>query len=53
MAESESGISDLMEDVDLEDTSDEQDFDVEILDGFHLENNLYHVNDKVQQFAFY
>ena len=37
MAESESGISNLMEDMDLEDmdTGYEQDFDVEIIDGFH------------------
>lgn len=53
MAESETGLSDLMDDMDLDDLNYETDIDVEILDGFHLENTLYHVNDKVQQFAFY
>lgn len=55
MAESETGLSDLMDvdEIDVEDTSYEADFDVEVLDGFHLENAFYQVNDKVQQFAFY
>ena len=56
MAGSETGLSDLFDDMDLEDVDDsnyETDYDVEILDGFHQENTLYQVNDKVQQFAFY
>ena len=53
MAESPTGLSELMEFLDLDDSNYETDFDVEILDGFHLENTLHNVNDKVQQFAFY
>lgn len=43
MAESETGLSDLMDvdEMDVEDTSYEADFDVEVLDGFHLENAFY------------
>ena len=54
MAESESGISDLMEDMDLEDmdTGYEQDFDVEIIDGFYHQNIAF-MNDKVRSFAEY
>ena len=54
MAESESGISDLMEDMDLEDmdTDYEQDFDVEIIDGFYHQNIAF-INDKVRLFAEY
>ena len=54
MAESESGISNLMEDMDLEDmdTGYEQDFDVEIIDGFHHQYMAY-MNDKVRSFAQY
>ena len=52
MAESPTGLSE-MEFMDCDDLNYEMDFDVDILDGFHLENTLYHVNDKVQQFAFY
>mgnify|MGYP001801895664 CR=1 FL=1 len=42
MAKSETGLSDLMEDLDLDledenDTGYEQDFDVEIIDGFNKE----------------
>ena len=39
MAESETGLTDLMDDLDLEDVNDsnyETGCDVEILDGFHL-----------------
>ena len=53
MAESPTGLSELMEFMDCDDSNYEMDFDVDILDGFHLQNTLYHVNDKVQQFAFY
>lgn len=56
MAEGKSGLSDLMDHMDLEDSFDtgyEQDINIEIIDGFHLENTLYHVNDKVQQVVFY
>ena len=49
MAESESGISDLMEDMD---TGYEQDFDVEIIDGFYHQNIAF-MNDKVRSFAEY
>ena len=52
MTESESGISDLMEDMDLEDTGYEQDFDMEIIDGFYYQNSAF-MNDKVQSFAKY
>lgn len=54
MVESESGISDLMEDMDLEDmdTGYEQDFDVEIIDGFYHQNMAF-MNDKVRLFAEY
>ena len=56
MAGSETGLSDLIEDFDMKDINDtdyEQDFNVEIIDGFHQENTLYQVNDKIHQFAFY
>ena len=56
IVESETGLTGLMDDWDMEDVNDcnyETDCDVEILDGFHLENTLYQVNDKVQRFAFY
>ena len=54
MAESESGISDLMEDMDLEDmdTGYEQDFYVEINDRFYHQNIAF-INDKVRLFAEY
>ena len=52
MAESPTGLSEL-EFLDLDDLNYETDIDVEILDGFHLENTLHNVNDKVQQFTFY
>ena len=42
-----------MDDIDLDDLNYETDIDVEILDGFQLENTLHNVNEKVQQFAFY
>ena len=51
MAESSTGLSELTEFLDLNDSNYETDSDVEILDGFYLENTPYHVNDKVQQFA--
>ena len=47
MAESPTGLSEMMEFMDCDDSNYEMDFDVDILDGFHLENTLYHVNDKV------
>lgn len=53
MADSGTHLSDSMEFLDLNDDNYEADFDVEILDGFHLENALYQVNDKVHQFASY
>lgn len=46
-------LFDLMEFFDLNDDNYEVDFDVEILDGFYLENVFYQVNDKVYQFVFY
>ena len=55
MAESETGLSDLMEDFDLEDINDtgyEKDVDVEIIDGFCYQNVAF-MNGKVQLFAHY
>ena len=55
MAESETGLSDLMEDIDLEDINDtgyEQNFDVEIIDGFYHQNIAF-MNEKVRLFADY
>ena len=55
MAESETGLSDLMEGFDLEDINDtgyEKDVDVEIIDGFYHQNVAF-MNEKVQLFAHY
>ena len=55
MAESETGLSDLMEDFDLEDinnTGYEEDVEVEIIDGFYHQNVAF-MNEKVQLFADY
>lgn len=55
MAESETGLSDLMEDMDLEhvvDTGYEKDVDVEVIDGFYHQNVAF-MNDKVRSFAEY
>ena len=55
MAGSETDLTDLMEDMDLEETHDtgyEQDVDVEIIDGFYHQN-IALMNDKVQFFADY
>ena len=55
MAESETGLSDLMDDFDLEDINDtghEQNFDVEIIDGFYHQNIAF-MNKKVRLFADY
>lgn len=55
MAESETGLSDLMEGFDLEDVDDtgyEKDVDVEVIDGFYNQNVAF-MNDKVQLFAEY
>ena len=55
MADSETGLSDLMEDFDLEDTNDtgyEQNFGVEIIDGFYHQNIAF-MNEKVRLFADY
>ena len=55
MSESETGISDLFADMDLEETNDtgyEQDVDVEIIDGFYHQNVAF-MNEKVQVFADY
>ena len=43
MAESPTGLSEI-EFMDCDDLNYEMDFDVDILDGFNLENTLYHVN---------
>ena len=53
MAESESGATDLMDDMDLGDVDDtgyEQDIEVEIIDGFYYQNVAF-MNDKVRLFA--
>ena len=55
MAESETGISDLFDDMDLKETNDtgyEQDVDVEVIDGFYHQNVAF-MNEKVQVFADY
>ena len=55
MAESETGLSDLFDDLDLEETYDtgyEEDVEVEIIDGFYHENVAF-MNEKVQLFADY
>lgn len=54
MAESETGLSDLMEefDLDVNDTGYERDVDVEIIDGFYYQNMAF-MNDRVRLFADY
>ena len=55
MAGSETGVTDLMDEMDLEDINDtgyEKDVDVEIIDGFYHQNVAF-MNDKVQLFAEY
>lgn len=55
MAESESGLSDLFDNMDLEETNDtgyEKDVDVEVIDGFYHQNVAF-MNEKVQVFAHY
>ena len=55
MTESKTGLSNLMEDLDLEDVNDtgyERDMDVEITDGFYYQN-VPSMNDKIQLFADY
>jgi len=54
MAESETGLSDLMDNLDLgdADTGYEQDFDVEIIDGFYHQYVDF-MNDKVRLFGDY
>lgn len=56
MAESETGLSGLIDELDLEETCDtgyEKDVDVEIInDGFY-QHNIAFMNEKVQLFADY
>ena len=55
MAESETGLTDLMDDLDLEDVDDtayEREIDVEIIDGFYYQNVAF-MNEKVRLFADY
>ena len=55
MAESETGLTDLMDDLDLEETYDtgyEEDIEVEIIDGFYYQNVAF-MDEKVQLFADY
>lgn len=55
MAESETGLSDLMDEMDLGDVYDtgyERDVDVEVIDGFYHQNVAF-MNEKVQLFADY
>ena len=55
MAGSETGLTDLMEDMDfgdVDDTGYERDVDVEIIDGFYHQNIAF-MNDKVRLFADY
>ena len=55
MAESETSLRDLMDDMDLGDVSEtgyERDVDVEVIDGFYYQNMAF-MNDKVQVFAEY
>ena len=50
---SESGLTDMMDDFDLEDVTDtgyEKDVDVEIIDSFYHQNIAF-VNDKIRIFA--
>ena len=55
MAESETGMSDLMDDLDLEKTyvtGYEEDIEVEIIDGFYHQNVAF-MNEKIQIFTDY
>ena len=55
MAESETGLTDLMDDLEFEETCDtgyEQDVHMEIIDGYYCES-IALMNDKVQLFAEY
>ena len=55
MADSETGLTDLMDDLDLEETYDtgyEEDIDVEIINGFYYQNVAF-MDEKVQLFADY
>ena len=55
MAESETGLTDLMDEMDLGDVYDsgyERDVDVEVIDGFYHQNVAF-MNEKVQLFADY
>lgn len=55
MAESETGLTDLMDEMDLGDVYDtgyERDVDVEVIDGFYRQNVAF-MNEKVQLFADY
>ena len=54
MAESETGMSDLMDDLDLEKTYDtgyEEDIEVEIIDGNFYHQNVAFMNERIQIFA--
>lgn len=55
MTESETGLTDLMDEMDLGDVYDsgyERDVDVEVIDGFYHQNVAF-MNEKVQLFADY
>jgi len=53
MASSESGLTDIMDDLHLlEETGYERDIDVEVIDGFYYQNVAF-MNDKVRLFADY
>ena len=55
MAESETGLTDFMDEMDLGDVYDtvyERDVDVEVIDGFYHQNVAF-MNEKVQLFADY
>lgn len=55
MAESETGLTDLMHDLDLEDVNDtgyKRDINVKITNGFYYQNVAY-MNDNVRLFADY
>ena len=55
MAESETGLTDLVHDLDLEDVNDtgyKRDIDVKIINGFYYQNVAY-MNDNVRLFADY
>ena len=55
MAGSETGVTDLVDEMDFEDVDDtgyEKDVDVEVIDGFYHQNVAF-MNNKVQLFAEY